>query len=102
MIKNIKKIKAEDVEDGDILYIPHHIMCKHNDELLGFDCLETGADVIIIVDNTDVIDNYCEWFINGGQMFHCKKNDILYKLGHYADFSKIIEKYSHIEYNWID
>lgn len=103
MIKNIKKIKAKDVECGDILYIPEHIMAKHNEDLIGIDCFLTGADVIIIVDDTDIIDNYCEWLINGGEIFNCNKNDILYKLGHYSEFNKIIENdiITKSEYNTI-
>ena len=104
MIKNIKKIKAEDVEDGDILYIPEHIMAKHNEDLIGIDSFLTGADIIIIVDDTGVgINNDCVWLVNGGEMFYCHKNDILYKLGHYSEFNKIIENdiVSKSEYNTI-
>ena len=103
MIKNIKKIKAEDVNDGDILYIPHHIIGNYNQDLLGLNDDITGLDIIIIVDDIgcdidDDFDDDCEWLINGGQMFHCEKNDILYKLGHYSELNEIVESYRNYIY----
>jgi len=76
-------------------------MDNYNQDLLGLDDDITGLDIIIIVDDIGGnIDDDCEWLINGGQMFHCEKNDILYKLGHYSELNEIVESYR--EYIYID
>lgn len=89
MIKS--KIKVEDLQDGDIFYAPN-IPMETNEDQFGVDVDTTGADIILIVDDRDVMDDYIGIYTNGGYYFEFEKGTEVFLLGRYDDLLKNADK----------
>ena len=80
-----KKIKREEIEDGDIIYA----QLESSNEFVGDDFLLTGTDVIFIIDDASMAYEGV-FLVNGGHEICIEDEEDVYKLGHYSELLKSI------------
>lgn len=78
---NLKKIKARNLQDGDIFYC---IIDDVNEHLLGDNSDLTGIDVIYIADEVSKKRESVDVLVNGGHKIWFYNDDTVYLLGHYT------------------
>lgn len=79
-----KKIKVEELKDGDIFYLDKIPSFDMNEDQLGDDWKQTGEDVILIVDSLEPLEDYIGVYTNGGYFFELDRGTEVYVLGTYT------------------